>query len=117
MRERCSCRIDYRKPEARAPEPRVVDPFVLLAAEGPRYLVGHCRINEEVRVLRADRVAVAALLEECFTVPEGFDPREYVRRGRVFLPVGDVEVPVRTPRASPAGAPGRWQRGCAVPGL
>ncbi|HET8654596.1 MAG TPA: WYL domain-containing protein [Longimicrobiaceae bacterium] len=89
------CRIAYLKPGAPEPEERVVDPYVLLAAEGHWYLVAHCHRSDEVRVFRADRVVGATILEERFAVPQGFDPLAYVRDGRVFQPVDDVEVPVR----------------------
>jgi proteasome accessory factor C len=94
-RARRSCRIAYLKPGAPEPEERVVDPYVLLAAAGHWYLVGHCHRSDEIRIFRADRVVGATMLETQFAVPEGFDPRAYVRDGHVFQPVDDVEVPVR----------------------
>jgi proteasome accessory factor C len=94
-RERRSCRITYLKPGAPEPEPRTVDPYVLIAAEGQWYLVGHCHRNDEVRIFRADRVVAAALLDERFSVPESFDPSTVVRDGRVFDPSDDVEATVR----------------------
>jgi proteasome accessory factor C len=100
-RERRSCNITYLKPGAPAPEPRTVDPYVLIAADGQWYLVGHCHRNDEVRIFRADRVVAATLLDERFAVPEGFDPSTVVRDGRVFDPSDDVEATVRySPRVA-----------------
>src|SRR5690606_10940369 len=94
-RERRRCEIAYLKPGAPEPERRLVDPYVLLAADGRWYLVGHCRRNSDVRVFRADRVVEAVMLRETFVVPDGFDPRAYVSDGRVFRSAEGVEVAVR----------------------
>jgi proteasome accessory factor C len=94
-RERRSCRITYLKPGAPRPEPRTVDPYVLIVAEGHWYLVGHCHRNQEVRIFRTDRVVEATLLDDRFSVPESFDPSAVVRDGRVFAPSEEVEATVR----------------------
>jgi predicted DNA-binding transcriptional regulator YafY len=41
------------------------------------------------------------VLEDSFSVPEEFDPDQYVSHGRVFFSPENVEVPVRYPVADP----------------
>jgi proteasome accessory factor C len=97
-RGRRRCVIAYLKPKAAEPERRTVDPYVLMAAEGKWYLVAFCHRSADVRVFRADRVADVEVTGETFAVPEGFDPWDYVREGRVYRAgetVDEVEVPVR----------------------
>jgi proteasome accessory factor C len=104
-RERRRCRIRYLKPAAREPEERTIEPYVVLLAEGRRYVVAHCRGSDGMRVFRVDRIVGLALEEERFEVPAGFDPRAYVTNGIVYR--AEVEVPVRV-RYSPRIA--RWIR-------
>jgi predicted DNA-binding transcriptional regulator YafY len=104
-RERRRCRIRYLKPAAKEPEERTIEPYVVLLAEGRRYLVAHCRGSDGMRVFRVDRIVGLALEEERFEVPAGFDPRAYVTNGIVYR--AEVEVPVRV-RYSPRIA--RWIR-------
>jgi proteasome accessory factor C len=94
-RSRQRCEIAYLKPGAPEPESRRVDPYVLLAADGKWYLVGHCHRSGEIRVFRADRVVAVTLLEEGFSVPDEFDPGRYMDGGQVFYSTHDIEVPVR----------------------
>jgi proteasome accessory factor C len=94
-RGRRRCEIAYLKPGAPEPERREVDPYVLLAADGRWYLVGHCHRHAEVRVFRADRVIGVEPREERFAVPDGFDPGRYVTDGRVYHSTEDVEATVR----------------------
>jgi proteasome accessory factor C len=102
--ERRRCSIAYLRPGATEPEPRAVDPYVLLSAGGNWYLIAWCHRSGDTRVFRADRVVAVELLEERFTLPEGFDPAAYVREGRVYRAgedVEEVEVEVRySPRIS-----------------
>lgn len=94
-RERRRCRLWYLKPGAAEPEPRDVDPYVLLVTEGKWYVVGLCHRSAAVRVFRLDRVVEAGLLDEGFEVPADFDPEAYVSGGRVYRAGSDVEVAVR----------------------
>jgi proteasome accessory factor C len=94
-RDRRRCRIGYLKPAAARPDWREIDPYVLLAADGRWYVVGHCTRGGAIRVFRLDRVVAAEVLEATFQVPEHFDPREYVTDGRVFRAAEFQEVTVR----------------------
>jgi proteasome accessory factor C len=94
-REHRRCEIVYRRSGAVEPAARLVDPYVFMAANGVWYLVGHCHRSGSVRVFRTDRILSAELRPEIFSIPDGFDPRSYLREGRVYHADAEVEVHVR----------------------
>jgi proteasome accessory factor C len=84
-RERRPCRIVYLKPGATKPEERTLHPWVAAYGEGAWYAIGHCVTSDGVRVFRMDRILAAETLEGRFAPPEGFDPAEHLKEGRVFV--------------------------------
>lgn len=94
-RERRACRIRYLKPGRAEPDDRVVDPYVLVVAEGTWYAIGRCHREDAVRTFRLDRVLYACADGAAFEVPDTFDPAPYTATGRVFRADAEVEAEVR----------------------
>lgn len=106
-RSRTPCRIRYLKPGAPAPEARTVHTYVVARAEGRWYAVGRDPDagDDRVRIFRLDRIVEADAAGGTFTVPDAFEPSDYVNRGRLYRADDDVEVVVRySPRIA------RWIR-------
>ena len=104
-RDRRPCAISYVKPGAPEEKVRVVHPYAIAYGEGAWYAIGHCTLEEGIRVFRVDRIVAADLAEGRFEVPEAFDSGQYVANGRVFHTERDREVRVRySPRIA------RWIR-------
>jgi predicted DNA-binding transcriptional regulator YafY len=87
---RCCVRIRYRNLKREDSE-RTVEPYALAYQMGQWYLVAYCRLREELRTFRVDRIQRAQQTEECFDVPADFDVRAYMRR-TMFEPSTDVVV-------------------------
>lgn len=104
-RDRRPCALSYVKAGAEDATLRVVHPYVLAYGEGAWYAVGHCTLEDDVRVFRTDRILAADLADGAFTVPDDFDAARYVGQGRVYHARDDREVRVRySPRIA------RWIR-------
>ena len=56
---------------------RVVEPYGLVGCQGKWYLVGYCRLRQDYRTFRLDRIQEANPLEERFEKDEAFDVRRY----------------------------------------
>jgi predicted DNA-binding transcriptional regulator YafY len=65
-------RLNYRSPQDEHTE-RDVDPFGLGHREGHWYLVGRCRLRQELRSFRLDRIIGVQALAVGFERPERFD--------------------------------------------
>lgn len=94
-RARRRCTIGYLKEGRDAPEIRRIHPYLLAHGEGSWYVVAHCEDAEDVRVFRLDRVLGARSRAGAFTMPDGFDPADYVRDGKVHDGRRDATVRVR----------------------
>ncbi len=57
---------------------RVVEPYGLIGRAGCWYLVGYCRLRQDYRTFRLDRIDALDVLEEHFTRNEDFDYEAYV---------------------------------------
>lgn len=104
-RDRRPCALAYVKSGAGDATLRVVHPYVVAYGEGAWYAVGHCAVEDDIRVFRVDRILAADLAEGSFEVPEDFDVSHFIDGGRVFHAQVDREVRVRY---SPTVA--RWIR-------
>jgi len=51
---------------------RPVDPYHLTRYQGEWYLVGHCRLRDEIRTFAVSRIRSAELLAQGFAVPDDF---------------------------------------------
>ncbi|MEX2468050.1 MAG: WYL domain-containing protein [Gemmatimonadota bacterium] len=94
-RDRRPCALAYVKAGAEDATLRVVHPYVVAYGEGAWYVVGHCAVEEDVRVFRIDRIVAADLAEGSFDVPGDFDVANFIDGGRVFHAQADREVRVR----------------------
>lgn len=93
--------LSYLKPDAREPEPRRLDPYVVVHAEGRVYAIGRDPDADDIRVFRVDRILDARLLDDAFTVPDDFDASDYIDGGRVYRADDPVDVTVRySPRVA-----------------
>lgn len=94
----------YLKSDSGAPQRRVLAPYVIAHAGGHSYAIGHTDVDshgDAIRVFRFDRVLQARVLEESYTVPDGFDPADYMADGRVYRAEDKIEVTVRySPRVA-----------------
>jgi predicted DNA-binding transcriptional regulator YafY len=95
MAEGRRCRIRYLKPGEREPETRLVAPFALALASGRWYVVGHSADMDAVRVFRLDRALEIESTDEAYSIPDDFDPRDYLEGGIVFRPGEEREAIVR----------------------
>jgi len=82
-RARQPCTIGYLKEGEDAPGIRRIHPYLLAHGEGSWYVVAHCEEAEDIRIFRLDRVLGARSCDGAFTVPDDFDPDDYVRDGKV----------------------------------
>ena len=79
VRDRRCVRIRYRAFARDDETERVVEPYAVTFQMGLWYLVGHCRLRQDMRTFRVDRIRHAEALAESFTPAEGFSVREYIR--------------------------------------
>ncbi|MFW5947753.1 MAG: helix-turn-helix transcriptional regulator [Gemmatimonadota bacterium] len=102
-RTRRRCEIDYLKPGAPGPELRTVDPYAVVYAAGRWYVIAGDEDRDAPRVFRVDRVLDVRRTDRRFTVPDDFDPADWLDldHGRVFRADGDLDVTVRySPRVA-----------------
>jgi predicted DNA-binding transcriptional regulator YafY len=60
---------------------RVVDPYGLTFRFGGWYVIGYCRLREDVRTFGVDRIRRLRVLNEHFRYPKDFDIESYLQRG------------------------------------
>lgn len=58
---------------------RKVEPYGVAGWQGHWYLVGYCRLRQEYRVFRLDRIRKAVILTETFTKAKDFDYKAFLR--------------------------------------
>jgi len=76
---------------------REFDPYGLACRGGAWYAVGMCRLRNDLRSFRLDRVASVALRDEHFDKPAGFDPLDELSRSIARMPREHaIEVMLRT---------------------
>jgi predicted DNA-binding transcriptional regulator YafY len=104
-RDHRPCAIHYVKGGATDGTLRVIHPYAMAYGEGAWYTVGHCLVEDEVRVFRVDRVLAADHTDGAFQTPDDFDASAYLTDGKIYHGTGEREVRVRySPRIS------RWVR-------
>lgn len=82
--ERRCVRLTYRGIIRREETGRVVEPYGLAFQWGQWYLAGFCRLRQDMRTFRIDRIQQIEPLTEKFTVPSDFDAREYLQRAMQY---------------------------------
>jgi predicted DNA-binding transcriptional regulator YafY len=93
--ERRRCLIRYLKSGATEPEIRHIEPYVVAAASGWRYVLARCCRIDSVEAFRIDRFLAISLEEVTFEIPADFDPRNHFAEGRVFRAAEEVTVSIR----------------------
>lgn len=74
---------------------RTVAPYQLWYYDGTLYLIGFCRLREEVRLFAVDRIRELCLSEETFEAPEGFEADRFMRPSFGAFMGDPVKVRVR----------------------
>ncbi len=95
--------ISYQKPGEPKATRRAVAPYHFSGFQGEWYMIGHCRLRQEVLTFAVSRIKAARLSEERFTVPADFDPARF--SGQRFGIFKGDEVRIVRVRFSPAVAP------------
>jgi predicted DNA-binding transcriptional regulator YafY len=83
IERRCAC-LTYRGIVRQEETERVVEPYGLAFQWGQWYLAGFCRLRQDMRTFRVDRIQQIEPLQEHFTMPSGFDARAYLRRAMQY---------------------------------
>jgi predicted DNA-binding transcriptional regulator YafY len=78
--EGCCARLLYRGYSRRDVTERVVEPYALTLQWGTWYLVGYCRLREDLRTFRVDRIQDVTPLKDRFSMPRDFSLRDYLDR-------------------------------------
>ncbi len=73
-------RIRYYTLERDSDTERVVEPYAAVYHDGAFYLIGRCRMRNEVRTFLVDRIRSAVETKETFSVPGDFSVREHFRQ-------------------------------------
>ena len=94
-RRRRRIRISYLKPDAAEPEPRTVEPYTVVSAEGAWYVIGRDPEVDGIRTFRTDRILDVNVADERYEVPADFDPADHITDGRVYRGGEETEVVVR----------------------
>ncbi|MBN1887326.1 MAG: YafY family transcriptional regulator [Thermoflexales bacterium] len=92
IEERCCVRLRYRALGDQDGTERVVEPYALTFQWGLWYLVGLCRLRQDLRTFRVDRIQQVAELKDPFVIPRNFSVREYLERTMRFEPIYTVVV-------------------------
>lgn len=79
VRRRCLA-IRYNTANRGAITHRVVEPLGLVFYAHQWHLIAWCRLRQDVRDFRLDRVSSWEVLDECFSGHEGFSVKDFVRK-------------------------------------
>ncbi|MBN1138101.1 MAG: WYL domain-containing protein, partial [Anaerolineae bacterium] len=71
---------------------RVVEPYALALHWGLWYLVGFCRLRQDMRTFRVDRIQQLAPADSRFATPRDFDARAYLNRMGSLEPTYRVRI-------------------------
>jgi predicted DNA-binding transcriptional regulator YafY len=85
-------RLLYRGMARQEKTDRVIEPYALAFQWGLWYLVGFCRLRQDMRTFRVDRIRDITPMEVRFAVPRDFSVREYLARTMHFEPNYKVAV-------------------------
>jgi predicted DNA-binding transcriptional regulator YafY len=82
--ERRCVRLVYSGIVRREETGRVVEPYGLAFQWGQWYVAGFCRLRQDMRTFRVDRIQQIEPLAERFVMPHEFDVREYLQRAMQY---------------------------------
>ncbi|WP_188994538.1 helix-turn-helix transcriptional regulator [Paenibacillus nasutitermitis] len=75
-----SLNMDYAKGPELTSGNRVLDPYGIVHWKGKWYIVGFCRLRQEVRSFRVDRIVRLEAADTRFERPAAFSPRDFLLR-------------------------------------
>jgi WYL domain len=64
----------------RIPSRREVEPYGIVHMDGRWYMVGRCRLREDIRTFRLDRLSELEASDQTFDRPAGFDAKAYLQQ-------------------------------------
>jgi len=73
-----SVQMEYEKGAGTAPRTRMLDPYGIVFWKGHWYVVGYCRLREEQRSFRVDRIRTLASTDHAFERPAAFSAKAYL---------------------------------------
>jgi predicted DNA-binding transcriptional regulator YafY len=78
--ERRQVHIRYLPLSASVAVSRIIEPYFIQPSALARavYVIAHCRLRNDLRVFRLDRILDARALETSYEIPEWFDANEYL---------------------------------------
>lgn len=85
--QRRQVRLDYYVPTRDESTERVVDPLRVVTADGNAYLDAYCRLAEDQRLFRLDRISAAEVLDSPVEDHTGLTPRDLA--AGIFQPSED----------------------------
>ncbi|MCS6888751.1 WYL domain-containing transcriptional regulator [Chloroflexus sp.] len=108
--DRRMVRIRYRAPNREPTEREIAPYFLEVARTTPGvYVIGYDRLRDDLRTFKVERIEHAALLDEQFSIPEGFDPYEHLARSWEVMNEAEVAIHLRfSPQAAPRIRENRW---------
>jgi predicted DNA-binding transcriptional regulator YafY len=98
--ERRCAHLLYRALGRQRDTDRIIEPYALTFQWGLWYLVGYCRLRQDMRTFRVDRIQKIESLEEQFKLPNDFSVREYLEHAMRFEPAHMVVVRLEASVAS-----------------
>jgi predicted DNA-binding transcriptional regulator YafY len=63
---------------------RTIHPYGLVAYKNAWYCIGFCELRSEIRGFKLTRILDFELLDETFTLPEGFNLRDHIGKYQIF---------------------------------
>jgi predicted DNA-binding transcriptional regulator YafY len=81
-RDHLTVRMLYQSASRPDPTGRELEPYALVYRSGWGYVVGYCRLRQQVRTFRLDRIQELTLLDTRFTPPADFDLAAYLENDR-----------------------------------
>ena len=72
-------RITYRPPGSDSLHERVIAPYTLEPTDAGIYVIGFDESTSEIRTFKLERVQDAQVLPDCYSIPDEFDPGEYLK--------------------------------------
>ncbi|CAH1201485.1 hypothetical protein PAECIP111893_01629 [Paenibacillus plantiphilus] len=75
-----SLNMDYAKGSELAASNRVLDPYGIVHWKGMWYVVGFCRLRQEIRSFRVDRIVHLEAADTRFERPSAFSTRDFLLR-------------------------------------
>lgn len=78
VRERRALDLTYRKGGASEEERRCFEPYHVACVDNRWCMIGHDRMRKAIRTFVLVRVTSPILLEDRFSIPEGFNPEDYL---------------------------------------